>query len=191
MGVRSGAALFWARAFGITETAELASAKAGVSKVTKRLADLKLIGRERVGRKSKLVLLREDGSDDPYTRPQTNTDPYFKLSYDYWTKAYFDTLSLPAKALLLIVLSRPNELYLPLEQAKPWYGISADTAQRGLAELRDKDLVAARTEWVQEARSETGWIEKRFYTPAGNFAAGGATVTSLSTARRNKREASA
>ncbi len=46
-----------------------------------------------------------------------------------------ETLSLPGKAVLLIAHSLRPGFALPVEKAPEWYGISADTAQRGLAEL--------------------------------------------------------
>lgn len=90
-----------------------------------------------------MTLLREDGSGCDYTHPgeegrDPSKDRYFQLPVAYWVDAdeqWSSTLSLPAKAMLLIGLSLQPGFVLPVEKARLWYGISADTAQRGFAEL--------------------------------------------------------
>jgi len=52
--------------------------------------------------------------------------------------------------MLLAALSRPPPFVLPVEKAPQWYGISADTAQRGLASLMQHSVlkVARTPKWA-------------------------------------------
>lgn len=154
----------WVRAFGLTDTAEMPSARGAVSKITRRLADKKLIVRSRSGRTSALTLLREDGSGEPYEHPAKAKEPYLQLPHAYWLDEHYQQLSLPAKAMLIVALSLPDDFYLPAERAKRWYGVSEDSAARGLRELEKKNLLDWRQRWVKNQRSDTGWIEQRHYT---------------------------
>jgi len=65
--------------------------------------------------------------------------------------------------MLLVALSLPDGLYLPSEQADDWYGISPDSADRGLRELRKAALLDADRQWVKNQRSDTGWTEHWTY----------------------------
>jgi hypothetical protein len=136
----------------------------------KRLEDRNLVKRGRSGRYSSVTLLREDGSGDPYQRPQwTGGDRWLQLPYAYWLQGHFVSLSLPAKAMLLIALSLPDDFHLPSERAADWYGISPDSAERGLRELRTVGLLRTDRRWVKNQRSDTGWTERLTYTLAGSF----------------------
>jgi hypothetical protein len=152
----------WIRALDLAETATLRSARGLVSKIMRRLQDRKLIRRGRSGRLSAVTLLREDGSGEKYEHPYAEGN-YFKLPHEYWLEGHYRTLSLPAKAILLIALSLPADFYIPYEKAKPWYGLSGDTAGRGLRELQKKGMLAVEPRWVRNHRSDTGWIEQRHY----------------------------
>lgn len=72
--------------------------------------------------------------------------------------------------MLLIALSLPGVFYLPYEKAKPWYGISADSAGRGLRELEKAGFLVTVQQWVKNHRSDTGWVEQRRYMLAGPYA---------------------
>lgn len=159
----------WVRALGLTETAKPASAKGAVSKIMRRLEERRLITRERTGRTSSVTLLREDGSGEPYEHPHTAKERWLQLPYAYWLEDHFQTLSLPAKAMLLIALSLNDGFYLPSERANEWYGISADSAERGLRELRRAGLLEAEQAWVRTHRSDTGWAPRWTYTLVGSF----------------------
>ncbi len=63
--------------------------------------------------------------------------------------------------MLLVAHHQREGFYLPAEKALPWYGISGDSAARGLRELRDMDLLTCRQDWIKNQRSETGWVEQR------------------------------
>lgn len=159
----------WVRALGLADGAEPASAKSAVSKVMRRLENRHLIQRTRVGRISSITLLKEDGSGDPYEHPHSRGEYWLQLPYAYWTEHHYESLTLPAKAMLLVALSLPDRFPLPYERCPQWYGISADTAERGLKELLAQDLLDFDQEWVKNHRSDTGWVEQRRYTLEGVY----------------------
>ncbi len=159
----------WVRALGLANDAELPSAKSAVSKVMKRLEDRNLIERSRVGRTSSIKLLKEDGSGDPYEHPRSRGEYWLQLPYAYWTEHHHETLALPAKAMLLVALSLPDGFPLPYDRCPQWYGISADTAKRGLKELTAKSLLDFEQDWIKNHRSDTGWVEQRQYTLQGVY----------------------
>lgn len=72
-----------------------------------------------------------------------------------------------AKAMMLTSLSlatRPKkEFHLPIDKAEACYGVSADTADRGLRELRDAEILTARTIYVPYVLAATGWVERRMH----------------------------
>jgi hypothetical protein len=152
----------WARALGIANTSGLVA----VSRTWKRLADLNLITRGRKARKASITLLREDGSGAPYVRPRGRTHPerYLRLPLEYWTQEWYRAIGLPAKAMLLIALSLQDRFYLPIERAKEWYGLSADTAQRGLAQLEDVGLLGREVKYKPAPLTSQGWTEEHRYT---------------------------
>jgi hypothetical protein len=160
----------WVRALGLAKGAEPTSARGAVSKITRRLVKRNLITRGRAGRTSSLTLLREDGSAEAYDHPGPRREPYLKLPHAYWLLGHHADLSLPAKAMLLVAHHQRDGFYLPAEKAKPWYGISADSALRGLSELGKHGLITWRQEWIKNQRSDTGWIEQRHYTLTGPYA---------------------
>jgi hypothetical protein len=129
----------WARAFGTTETAELTSASNAVSKLLGKLEDRALISRQRRGRERviQVTLKREDGLGDDYTRPDGKlaADRFLKLPHEFWLDGWLDKLKLPGLAMLLVSLSEKHGFQMPTERMPQWYGWSADTAERGLAEL--------------------------------------------------------
>jgi hypothetical protein len=109
-----------------------------------------LVHRERSGRLMDVKVLNENGKGSDYVRPQDGgrTDTFFKLPFAYWldpvpskNAPWVDVLSLPGKAMLLIGLSLKSGFILPVRQAEDWYGLSSDTAQRGLEELRSLDAM--------------------------------------------------
>lgn len=153
----------WARALGLHHPVQ---GPAAVSKTWRRLEDLTLVVRDRNGRLSEVTLLREDGSGKPYTHPYLRRERYFKLPLAYWTAPdrWYATLSLAGKAMLLVALSLPDGFYLPFDKAKPWYGLSADTAEAGFRQLRDKGVLKIATNYVPAPLSPRGYIERRHYT---------------------------
>lgn len=156
----------WVRALDLTESAKPASARSAVSKVMKRLEDRHLVSRQRVGRTASITLLKEDGSGEPYEHPYNagRGENWLQLPHAYWLEEFHQSLSLPAKAMLLIALSLPDDFPLPADRVPKWYGISADTAERGLRELRRSRVLNFDEQWVKNAKSDTGWTQERRYT---------------------------
>jgi hypothetical protein len=160
----------WARALrhtGVTATAQT------VTKIWPRLERLGLIRRSKHGRLADIVLLREDGHRDPYTHPANDKRPnYLQLTSKYWINSdeqWCSTLSLPAKAMLLIALSLGNEFVLPVEKAPAWYGISADTAQRGIAELSRRGVLTSHNVKKKAPLAPKGFTYDRRFTLVGDF----------------------
>jgi hypothetical protein len=182
----------WVRALDLGSSATPASARGAVSKVMKRLEDRNLVKRGRSGRRASVTLLREDGSGEPYEHPhRAGDDRWLQLPYAYWLKGHFLSLSLPAKAMLLVALSLQNGFYLPSERADDWYGISPDSADRGLRELRKAALLDTDRQWVKNQRSDTGWTEHWTYTLTGPFSSSARRAAAAAgTKRKPKRDSS-
>jgi hypothetical protein len=156
----------WARALGLGDTP---SSIRAVSKNWAWLGEKQLIARGRIGRTSSPALLREDGSGVPYVHPSVHRDAYFKLPYDYWVDKWDLQFDLPAKALLLIALSLEDDFVLPLERVKNWYGISADTAGRGLASLAEHGLIRSRRIRKKAPLAPLGFAVDTHYTLRAPF----------------------
>jgi hypothetical protein len=156
----------WVGALGLSDGAEMDSARTAVSKTMRRLEERNLINRERSKRLSDVILLKEDGSGEDYERPKSH---YFRLPHAYWLEGHYISLSLPAKVMLLIALSRPDGFPLPYNRAPDWYGVSEDSAEEGLRELRNQELLSFDKRWIKAARSKTGWTEQYMYTLEGSF----------------------
>jgi hypothetical protein len=138
----------WARALGlVTPTSDGAET---ISRIWRRLDEnYHLVKRERRGRLAKVTALMEDGSGQEYTYPSTR---YFRLPFEYWTASeeWHRSLPLPAKSMLLVALSLKQPFVLPVRFAKPWYGISEDTAGKGLSILCDRGLLSR---WYEKKRA--------------------------------------
>lgn len=165
---------FWVRALGLARGKELSveainQARPAVSKIMKRLVDRKLISRTRDSRRANLTLLREDGSGHAYQRPFDADDQWFSLPHAYWHEGHYRSLSLAAKVVLLIALERPDDFLLPQERAAGWYGVSADSADRGLRELRQVGILQVRQIWVEEPKSDIGYTQRWTYRLLGSY----------------------
>jgi hypothetical protein len=159
----------WVGALGLAGNAAMDSAKTAVSKTMRRLEDRKLITRQRSKRQSDVILLKEDGSGDAYERLDQANDRWFHLPHAYWLEGHYTSLGLPAKVMLLIALSLPDRFPLPYKRARAWYGVSEDSAEEGLRDLRQIELLTVERDYVKAPRSETGWIEQLRYTLQGSF----------------------
>jgi hypothetical protein len=138
----------WARALSVDTDAD--GGIAVVSKAWSRLdKKYKLIDRSKSGRIAVFTALREDGTRDPYTSPdgKTQAERFFTLPFEYWLaeQAWYRSLPMHAKAVLLIGSTLKADFILPTERAKDWYGISTETAQRGLQHLQEVKLLHRRT----------------------------------------------
>jgi hypothetical protein len=171
--------MVWARAFGTTVNAERSAAATAVSKILHRLEDRQLIERCRSGRERRVrvTILREDGEGESYTRPlgKSLPDRFLTLSHAFWLNGWCDRLKLPGVAMLLVALHEiaPNKplFQLPAEHAPKWYGWSADTTERGLAELRNCGLLNSVARIRKEPLSASGYGRVNDYyllPPFGN-----------------------
>jgi hypothetical protein len=131
-------AMAWARALDMPETV---GSETTVSKNWSWLESKRLIRSERSNRVRRVYMLLDDGSGEEYERPDGSKRGFFGLPFVYFTDRWHRELSLPGKAALLIALAQPATFTLVTERAAGWYGVSADTLQRGLDELRDLGLL--------------------------------------------------
>lgn len=157
----------WVRLLGLPQGENDA---ATITKLWRWLADHDLIERGRNGRQSAPKLLREDGSGEPYLPPTGHGDPYFRIPFAFWLEDYGDQppylcLSLAAKAMLLIALSRKPRTF-PLKAARmpAWYGISEDIAGKGLRELCERHFLTVDKRQVRDLNSGSGWRTDPHYT---------------------------
>ena len=162
-----GAAV-WARA--LRHTGMTANEQT-VSRIWRRLENLGLVARSKSGRLAKITLLKEDGSGEPYVLPATVRDPYLQVPVAYWLDEdrWCSKLKLPAKAMLLVARSLRPPFILPVEKAQEWYGISADTAQRGLASLVQHDVLKVTRTFKMAPLTPMGYTYDSRYTLQGAF----------------------
>jgi hypothetical protein len=163
------AAAVWARTLGLLVPG---SGESAVSKVWRRLEQRGLVARGRIRRQVSITLLDESGSGKPYTHPGSTRDPYFQLSFRYWTapENWHRELPFAAKSMLLIALSLPTKFILPLDRVHTWYGVSADTAHRGLTVLRAREILHSRKEFKKAPLAPLGYTEQLVYSLEGPFA---------------------
>jgi hypothetical protein len=152
----------WARAFKVPTTT--------VSKAWRRLDELHLVSRAKHGRLAEITVLREDGSGEKYTHPAEDRERYFKLTFRYWYDEWDVTLSLRAKAVLLIALSLRDGFVLPEEKAPSWYGISADTVGLGLNELERCGLITSNKVRKKAPLAPRGYTLETHYSLRPPFA---------------------
>ena len=169
------AAAVWARALGI-ELPETATAASTISKAWKRLEDRNLIRRGRYKRMAHIHMLKEDGSGEPYEHPGQAGDRYLRLPNAFWQAGpeddrWYRVLSLSEVAMLLIALSLRNGFRLPSEDAPAWYGISTDTARRGLGGLVDHGLLTVEKRFKIAPLSPVGYTADNIYTRQHPFEA--------------------
>ncbi|MBD3915084.1 hypothetical protein [Nocardioides hwasunensis] len=144
----------WGRAIG--HGFDVDGGRSIVSKAWLRLDETyHLVERQRSGRLARITLLDESGNGEPYTSPEK---AYLKLPFAYWSaeEAWYAQLTLRAKATLLIALSLRQPFVLPAERAESWYGISADSIDRGQRELRKHGILTRNFTVVPDWLSGTG-----------------------------------
>jgi hypothetical protein len=145
------------------------SSETTVSRNWTWLEERKLVRSERDHRVRKVFLLMEDGSGKAFKRPTGKHRGFFKLPYQYFTQRWHKELRLAGKATLLICLAQAPTFTLPTEHASGWYGISADTLQRGLDELRDLGLLKTWTRAKKAPRTRFGFTVENHYALQGPF----------------------
>lgn len=162
----------WARALDRTKP----GAEATVSRSWRYLRDLRLIRSRRERRLMRTWLMNESGSGAEYTRSRR----YFLFPLAYFLNDWHARLSLPGTVTLLVALdrSRTKEWFeLPKEHAPTWFGISADTLQRGFDELLTNGLIEVDQRAVKNARARFGWTPMNFYRLLGDFSRSGIATT--------------
>ncbi|WP_082155310.1 hypothetical protein [Jiangella alkaliphila] len=135
-----------------------------VSRAIETLEDLHLVVREDDSRTPTLRLLLEDGSGKPWHKPGSTVEEgpgYFVIPHDYWTRGLSERLSLPGKAMLLILLSETQNPKTPafamaVERASEWYGISERTAERGYQEIGKAGFMKVKVQKVNDDRHPVG-----------------------------------
>lgn len=163
------AAPVWARALGLPLPAS-DTARSTVSKVWLRLERHRLVRRTRKDRKANVYLLREDGSGAAYTLPAEAKERYFRIPTALWRQGpahdgrWYQVLSLPELAVLLIGLSLGDRFRLPHEEAPKWYGISPDTAARGLRGLEAHGLLSVEQRRKPAPLTTVGFTTEYRYT---------------------------
>jgi hypothetical protein len=87
------------------------------------------------------------------TNARTPTEPTIATSmpHAYWLEGHYISLSLRAKVMLLIALSLQDGFPLPYKRARDWYGVSEDSAEEGLRELGNKQLLSFDSLWRKTA----------------------------------------
>lgn len=174
----------WARCLGLPTPKD--DGAAAVSKIWRRLdTSYHLVRRERRGRLARIVALHEAGTGTEYAYPTgaRADERYFKLPFSYWTgdEHSYLTLSFPAKAVLLVALSLKQPFMLPTEKAPDWYGISVDSAERGLRELREVGILRRQQKRKENWLQPSGFAHEYRYRLLPPFATAvrRATVTPL------------
>jgi hypothetical protein len=167
-------AAVWARALDL-DLPTNATARSTISKAWLRLEDAQLIRREREQRRAKVTLLNEDGLGSDYVSPENH---YFRVPLALWLagptndKRWYQVLTLPELAVLLIGRSLGDSFRLPVEQGPDWYGISADTIGRGLKGLTDRGLLEVDKRFKPAPLSPLGYTAEHRYTLVAPFKVG-------------------
>lgn len=157
----------WARALGLDHS--VSASRTAVSKNWGWLERHKLIRRERRGRLSKIVLLRDDGSGKAYKHPVKLRQGFFQLPFAFWREGWDAQLDLPSAVLLLIALSLGDGFILPHSQVQAWYGISSSTLTKGVAGLRGHGLLEVRRDRKEAPLAPEGYTWEYSYTLKSPF----------------------
>lgn len=161
----------FARALGLPNPMSQAT-RGRVSKAWTRLVQRNLVARSRRNRLAEFTLLAEDGSGQPYTRP---TSSYLQVPHDYWTagpdgsRRWYEVLKMPDLTFLVIALSNLDSFPLPAERGPDYYGISADTLQRGSTALRRHGLLDIERRRVKAPLAPDGFTHENRYTLMAPF----------------------
>lgn len=150
----------WARLLDVDKTATDAAARTGAARTLQRLEDRKLVRcfRARGSSVIAVTLLREDGSGDPYTRPDGSTDQdrFIRLPPAFWIGGYDAKVDIPALAMFLAVAHAKPWSAFPATRMEQWYGWSEDTTLRGIKKLLELGLIERRETYQKAPLSPTG-----------------------------------
>lgn len=159
-------AMSWARMLDMPQTT---GSETTISRNWTWLEEQKLIRSERDHRVRKIYLLWEDGSGRDFERATGKDRGFFKVPYEYFADRIHRELKLAGKATLLICLAQGPTFTLPTERAAGWYGVSPDTLQRGLDELRELELLKVWTRTKKAPRARYGYTVENHYALLGAF----------------------
>lgn len=152
--------MVWARLFDAERYATPQAARTAAWRTLGRLEERGLLrrARERGARKIAVTLLREDGSGDPYTRPDGAeiSDRFLRLPTALWKRGLDEQLTLPGLAMLLVIAAEKPWSSFPADRMEQWYGWSADTTQRGVKNLLSLKLIERREAYRKAPLSPTG-----------------------------------
>jgi hypothetical protein len=118
---------------------------------------------------------REDGKA-AYTQPgkvkRDRRETYFVLPAEFWTGEWFEKLTLPGLAMLLIIAGETSdkmEVWLTNEDAGRWYGMSPRSVEAGIKDLEVHGLLKERTEWIKAPLSAVGSTKRHWYSLSAEF----------------------
>jgi hypothetical protein len=155
----------WARALEKTNR----GAEGGVSRSWRWLEEKQLVRTERSRRMVRAYLLNEDGGGEPYTRSRD----FFYFPLAYFREGWHARLRLAGTSVLLICLQKSRRspwFQLRTEPQSRWYGISPDTLQRGLDELREAGILKVHPRKVRDSKARFGTTVVNEYLLLGSFA---------------------
>lgn len=156
----------WATLLGLPDPDTKGAAR--VNDAIRTLTKLKYVRTvQRAGQPSRVFLLNELGTGDPYSHPgeiwlavkdadsraRRKVPRYMQLPVDLWTKGWMAALSGTALAMLLVLLDsargrEPARLWFSQSVAKDRYALTEPTRKRGLDELEEYGLITVEREQV-------------------------------------------
>ena len=156
----------WATLLGLPDPEAKGAAR--VNDAIRTLTKLKYVRTvQRAGQPSRVFLLNELGTGDPYSHPgeiwqavkdadsraRRKIPRYMQLPVDLWTNGWMAALSGPALAMLLVLLDsargrEPVRLWFSQSVAKDRYALTEPTRKRGLDELEEYGLITVEREQV-------------------------------------------
>jgi hypothetical protein len=184
-------AAVWARALDL-DLPQSKTATSTVSKIWLRLERYRLVTRDHRRRMAIVTLLREDGTGGPYSPPGETGESYLKVPFSLWLagpgddRRWYQELSLPELAVLLIARSHGDGFRLPLEKGPDWYGISADTLSRGIDRLAGRGLLVTDKTYKKAPLSPVGYTAEHRYTLSAPFGPIGKLSSSARPATRTR-----
>ncbi|MGW5740824.1 hypothetical protein [Amycolatopsis sp. NPDC003861] len=135
------------------------------SKTFSVLEEMNLLAREQDGRRTLIRPLNETGDGTPWVRAGEDSEEdgpgFFVVPHEYWTSGLSEKLTLPGKAMFLVLLHDTQTPTTPtfsvaLERMAKWYGISERTAERGYRELDQAGVLIQRPVKVLDHRHPAG-----------------------------------
>lgn len=162
----------WIRA--LTAKGGLTWSSSTLSRAWTHLEELGLIRRKREDKLVRVIPRREDAGEE-YTAPGGRDDrwnAYFTIPDSFWKRETFAKLSFPGLVMLLVIAKETQyqkECWLTYELLKDWYGVTAGSAQNGVADLDRLGLLHRRVEPIKASLSKTGGTTRTWYSLTGDY----------------------